>query len=165
MSKHNNACAVEEAKRLEEMRGKFGLTAQSLSAAEIASDSTPVIIGFLTSLASQRITANVPDERRVHVAILSVSASILVFAFVRLFIDYTSLTLWRLSADFETIVLRFLKFLCSVMLVLTSHFLTDLLFVELNSNLSWIEAFAVVVSGIFTIYFVLQLFHLSAGAD
>lgn len=164
MANHSEKCESAELEQIKQAREKFGLTRSTLGAAEIASDSTLVIVGFFTSLVSQRVTSIAPEHRKAHVALLSVCISILAFAFIFQFVENTSVVFWRLSRDFALSLFRFLKFFCSIMLVLTSHFLTDILFAELSGNLSWLEAAALVLVGIFTLYLVLQLFHISAAA-
>lgn len=164
MANHSEKCSAAELEQISEARTRFGLTSGTLGATEIASDSTLVVVGFFTSLVSQRVTSLAPDNRKLHVAILSVCMMMFSFMIIHLFVQHTAATLWRLSRDFATTVFRFLKFVCSILLILTSHFLTDILFANLNGNLSWIEAGVVVIAGIFTVYFVLQLFHLSESA-
>jgi len=164
MTSHAEACITAEQAALEDARKQFNLTSNSLGAISVALDSTLVIIGFFTSLVSSRMNALVPENRVKHVAILSLAITILLFLVINLIIEAIALLLWRLSNDFTFVVFRAIQFFRSLALVLTSNFLTTILFAELNGSLSWIEAVSVVVSGVFTLYLVLQLFHIRNAA-
>lgn len=164
MSRHSEKCSTEESKLLEEARSQFGLTNNSLGGAMVASDTTLVIVGFLTSVFSQSITSVAPDNRKIHVTILSICLCLCLFKGIELFVAQTSTILWRLSPDATMTLFRFLKFICSGVLFITSHFVTDLLFYTLGTGLSWVESAAIIISAILTIYLFLQLFHISSSA-
>jgi hypothetical protein len=159
---HDPKCEAAEQARVKEAREKYGLSSGSLGVTEIANDSTLVIIGFFTSLVSTRMNLFVPEHRKIHVALIAISLTFLLFAIIGVLVDALSLLLWRLSSDYATTIFRFLKFICSIALVMTSHFLSDLLLAELSGNLSWVEAFCTVFEGILGVYVLLQLFHISS---
>lgn len=164
MSSHSSVCESKEETQLEDARRQFNLTSNSLGAISVALDSTLVIIGFFTSLVSQRVNALVPENRTTHVAILSLSLTILLFIVLNLLIDWTARLMWRLSSDFAFVVFRVIQFFRSLALVLSSNFLSTILFADLNGSFSWLEAASVVVSGVFTLYLALQLFHVRNAA-
>jgi len=163
MSNHSEKCIADEDEQINTTRQQFGLADTSLGGSMIASDSTLVIIGFFTSALSQTMSSAAPDNRKLHVAIVAVCFSILLFKSIQIFVDQTSVVLWRLSRDFAYTVFRFLKFVCSVTLFLTSHFITDILFAELGTGMSWIESAAIMVAAVLTVYLVLQLFHVNSS--
>ena len=161
MASHSQVCVDAELVEVNNAREKYGLAAGSLGIAELSSDSTLIVIGFFTTLASQRIALFVPEHRKVHIALIALSVTFLVFVTIRVLLNRLSVLMWRLSADYAVTNFRVLKFLCSLALVMTSSFLSGLLFSELG-NLSWVEAFVFVLEGIIGIYVLLQLFHISA---
>jgi len=162
-SSHSEKCIEKEEAQIREARDKFGLASGSLGVSEIANDSTLVIIGFFTSLVSQRVILFVPEHRKIHVALLAIAATFFVFLLVRLVVDATATVLWRLSVDFASTVFRILKFICAISLVMTSHFLSDLLLAQLSGDLSWFEALCVLLESIGAVYFALQVFRISAS--
>lgn len=129
----------------------------------VASDTTIVIVGFLTSVFSQSITNIAPDNRKIHVTILSVCLCLFGFKAIEFFVQQVGFTLWQLSSDATTTLFRFMKFLCSALLFVTSHFITDLLFYMLGSGMTWVESAAIVIVAILTIYMFLQLFHVNVS--
>lgn len=162
-SKHNEKCMTDEDEQIQSTRQQFGLANASLGASMIANDSTLVIIGFFTSALSQIMSSAAPDNRSLHVAIVAVCLGVLLFKSIQLFVDQTSVILWRLSRDFTFTLFRFLKFVCSLTLFLTSHFITDILLEELGTGMSWVESAAIIVAAVLTIYLVLQLFHVNSS--
>lgn len=163
MSNHSEKCIADENEQIKTTRQQFGLANSSLGGSMIASDSTLVIIGFFTSALSQIMSSAAPDNRKLHVAINAVCISVLLFKSIQLFVDQTSVILWRLSRDFTFTLFRFLKFVCSLTLILTSHFITDILFEELGTGMSWVESAAIMIAAVLTIYLVLQLFHVNSS--
>jgi len=160
---HDPKCVEAELAEIVSVRGQFGLTKNSLGGAMMTSETTLVIIGFFTSALSQKITLAAPENRKLHVTILAMCLSILTFMGIELFVDQCAVVLYRLSRDATITLFRFLKFVCSLILVLTSHFVTDIMFEELGSGMSWVESSAIIVSAVLTIYLLLQLFHISSS--
>jgi hypothetical protein len=160
MADHAEKCADAQSDALNNARAQFNLTRSSLGAISVALDSTLVIIGFFTSMVSSRVNALVPENRTKHVAILSLCITVLLFLIINIVIEWTALLLWRLSNDFAFVVFRVIQFFRSLALVLSSNFLTTILFAELNGSLSWLEAASVILCSVFSLYLVLQLFHI-----
>lgn len=160
---HDKKCMEAELAQIAEMRAQFGLTKNSLGGAMMTSETTLVIIGFFTSELSQQITSAAPDNRKIHVTVLAVCLSVLTFMSIELFVEQFAVLLWRLSRDVAVTLFRFLKFVCSLILVLTSHFVTDLMFEELGGGMSWVESSAIIIAAVLTIYLLLQLFHISSS--
>jgi hypothetical protein len=163
MANHSEKCIAEEDAKISETRAQFGLEKTSLGATMLASDTTLVILGFFTTVLSQTVSSVVPETRKLHATILSICLAVLLFMSIRLFVDQTSLVLWRLAREFTITLFRFLKFVSSLTLVVISHFVTDLLFSELGTGMSWVESAAIIVAGVLTVYLVLQLFHISSN--
>lgn len=152
--------SAEDDEQYQQTLAAQGLDNSRMSATSLIDDSTVVIIGFVTSLLQVRISSMAPANRQTSLVLMIGSITVLLFAALRQFVTRVCYFLWRHNRNWCSVVLRVVQFVRAAALFLVTHSVSSaILLLWDESQMSWLETFAISYILVVTIYFIVEVLH------